>query len=85
MTPGIQQWPDESLERQAYNAVKPVPVVEENDRNRLGYHVFLYLKGEYPTIDEAIHVAQPRLRCGKTEASRMISELLSPRPESEVS
>ncbi len=85
MTPGIQQWPDESLERKAYDAVKPVPVVEENDRNRLGYHIFLYLKGEYPSIDEALHVAQPRLRCSKPEASRMIAELLASRPESELS
>ncbi|MFA6234769.1 MAG: hypothetical protein WC824_11420 [Bacteroidota bacterium] len=85
MQPGIQQWPDNSLERGAYDSVKLVPVFEENDRNRLGYHVYLYLKGEFPSIDEALHVAQPRLHCTKAEAVRMISQALASAPESDAS
>ncbi|MFZ1731140.1 MAG: hypothetical protein WBQ23_14365 [Bacteroidota bacterium] len=85
MTPGIQPWPDNSPERSAYDAVKLVPVFEENDRNRLGYHVFLYLKGEFPSLDEALHVAQPRLHCTKAEAVQMISKALAAVPESDAS
>ncbi|MCB2206449.1 hypothetical protein KQI65_17020 [bacterium] len=76
MPAAIQQWPDDSLERQAYNAVENVPVVEANDRNRLGYHVFLYLKGELPSVEEAIHVAQPRMLIDKAEALRRITNAL---------
>ncbi len=85
MTPEIKSWPEDSIERSAYDAVKNVPVLEENDRNRLGYHVFMFLKGQYPSIDEAMHIAQPRLHCSKTEAVRMISEALATKPEDTAS
>jgi hypothetical protein len=77
MLPVVQQWPDDSLERRAYDAVSEVPVVEENDRNRLGYHIFLYLKGELASIEEALHIAQPRMHCSKDEAIRMITSSIS--------
>ena len=76
MPSGIKQWPDDSLERRAYTAVEDIPVVEVNDRNRLGYHVYLFLKGELPSVDEAIHVAQPRMLIDAAEASRRISNAL---------
>ena len=76
MPPGVQQWPDDSLERRAYRAVEDVPVVETNDANRLGYHVFLFLKGELGSIEEAVHVAQPRLLIEKDDAIRRITNAL---------
>ena len=85
MLPEIHSWPEDSIERGAYNAVKSVPVVEENDRNRLGYHVYMFLKGDYPSIDEALHIAQPRLQCSKAEAVRLISEALAAKPEQDAS
>lgn len=80
MAPEIRHWPEQTAERRAYDAVRSVPVQEENDRNRLGYHVFLYLKGEFPDLDETLHVAQPRLRCSKEEAKRLISAALADTP-----
>ena len=80
MAPVVKPWPEASMERRAYDAVRSVPVQEENDRNRLGYHIFLFVKGEYPSIEEAIHVAQPRLHCGKEEAVRIISAALAETP-----
>lgn len=77
MAPVVKEWPDTSLERMAYDAVRSVPVLEDNDRNRLGYHVFLFLKGELPDIAEAVHIAQPRMHCGKEEAVRRISDALA--------
>ena len=53
---------DTELARIAYAAVAEVPTVEQNDRNRLGYHVWLYLRGELATLEEAVHMARTRFR-----------------------
>jgi hypothetical protein len=53
---------DTELARIAYAAVANVPTVEDNDRNRLGYHVWLYLRGELETLSEAVHIARCRFR-----------------------
>jgi len=51
---------DNELARQAYASVADVPTVEVNDRNRLGYHVWLYLRGELETLEEAVKMARTR-------------------------
>jgi hypothetical protein len=51
---------DNALAEKAYASVKAVPTVEPNDRNRLGYHVWLFLRGELPTLEEAVNVARAR-------------------------
>lgn len=51
---------DAELAKQAYAAVADVPTVEQNDRNRLGYHVWLYLRGELATLEEAIRLSRTR-------------------------
>lgn len=53
---------DNELARTAYAAVAEVPTIEENDRSRLGYHVWLYLRGEVSTLAEAVHLARSRFR-----------------------
>ena len=53
---------DTELARTAYAAVANVPTVEENDRNRLGYHVWLYLRGEVGSLEDAVHLARSRFR-----------------------
>ncbi|HZK76042.1 MAG TPA: hypothetical protein VFD13_03960 [Candidatus Kapabacteria bacterium] len=53
---------DTELARKAYAAVAEVPTIEENDRNRLGYHVWLYLRGEVDSLDEAVHLARCRFK-----------------------
>ncbi len=53
---------DTELARLAYAAVADVPTVEDNDRNRLGYHVWLYLRGEVATLEEAIHLSRSRFK-----------------------
>jgi hypothetical protein len=53
---------DTELARIAYAAVAEVPTLEPNDRNRLGYHVWLYLRGELATLEEAVHMARTRFR-----------------------
>jgi len=51
---------DTALSELAYAAVRSVPTVEPNDRNRLGYHVWLYLRGEISTLEDALHQARAR-------------------------
>ncbi len=46
--PSVQQFPDESLEKKVYNIVESlrdyIPIL--NDRNRLGFSLYKYMKGE---------------------------------------
>lgn len=53
---------DEELVRIAYAAVETIPTVEVNDRNRLGYHVWMYLRGELATLEDAVKMARSRFR-----------------------
>jgi hypothetical protein len=76
MAANVRTWPENSLERKAYNAVDGIPFVEMNDGNRLGYHVFLYLKGELDSIEQAVHVAQARMHIGNAEAVTIITRNL---------
>jgi hypothetical protein len=51
---------DNELAKIAYASVREIATVEVNDRNRLGYHVWLYLRGEVPTLRGAIEQARSR-------------------------
>jgi hypothetical protein len=64
---------DTELARTAYAAVADVPTLEENDRNRLGYHVWLYLRGEVASLEEAVHLARARFRPREFPQSEVIS------------
>jgi hypothetical protein len=56
----ISKAEDTALAEKAYASVRAVPTVEPNDRNRLGYHVWLYLRGELTSLDEAVRVSRSR-------------------------
>jgi hypothetical protein len=47
-SPGINKFPDDSIEKQVYNIVDDLkdylPIM--NDRNRLGFCLYKYMKGE---------------------------------------
>ena len=51
---------DNELAKLAYAAVREIATVENNDRNRLGYHVWLFLRSEIPTLRGAIEQARSR-------------------------
>ena len=51
---------DNELAKLAYASVREIATVENNDRNRLGYHVWLFLRGEIPTLRGAIEQARSR-------------------------
>jgi hypothetical protein len=77
MQPTIQPWPEDSIESKAYAAVADLPTIDANDKNRLGYHVYLALTTPSASLDEAIHVAQPRLLITREEALERITAKLS--------
>ena len=80
MNAGIRQWPEESLERKAYNAAATIPAAEQNDTNRLGYHVYLYLKGEIRSLADAVHVAQANMLVDREEVVRRLAAELESHP-----
>lgn len=51
---------DNELAKLAYASVREIATVEMNDRNRLGYHVWLYLRGEVSTLQSAIEQSRSR-------------------------
>ena len=55
-SPGTNKFPDDSIEKQVYNIVDNLkgylPVT--NDRNRLGFCLYKYMKGEGDTPDVII-------------------------------
>ena len=50
----VAQFTPESLEAVAYASVSDIPTQEFNDRNRLGYCVWAYLKERRGTLELAV-------------------------------
>ncbi|MGD0338548.1 MAG: hypothetical protein ABSB78_07140 [Bacteroidota bacterium] len=72
-------FPDHALEKIAYASVETIPVREPNDRARLGYHVWQFLSGKIPNLEEAIRIARSRLLITKTEVNAIILQKLKER------
>jgi len=62
----VNKFADDSLEAVAYKIAEQFSTREFNDNNRLGYHIYRYLMGTIPTIDEAVRVSGVRLTNGET-------------------
>ena len=52
--PPIAEFPPESLEKLAYGVVSDILTQEPNDRNRLGYTVWAWLKDRRGTLHGAV-------------------------------
>ena len=61
----------------AYASVAEIPALEMNDRNRLGFHIYLYLIGEIETVGAAVHESQARLHVPNAEAAKTVIAALS--------
>ena len=72
----VQDFPPSSLEKIAYNSVAAVPTEEQNDRNRLGYHIWRWLTIRQGTLEQAVAESGARLQTSLHEAHRMIGEAL---------
>lgn len=52
--PPVAEFPAESLEKIAYSVVAEIPTREPNDRNRLGYTIWMWLVDRKGTLDDAV-------------------------------
>jgi len=62
----VNKFDQNSTEAIAYSIAGQFKTREFNDNNRLGYHIWRYMTGTIPTIDEAIRVSGVRLTEGET-------------------
>jgi hypothetical protein len=67
---------NDDLARIAYVCMEELPFLEMNDGNRLGYHIYLYLHGEIPSIADAIYEAKARLPVAPSDLERIIAQRL---------
>lgn len=63
----------DDLARIAYVAVEDLEFVEMNDGNRLGYHIYLFLSGELPSLATAIYEAKARTPIHPHDLERIIA------------
>ncbi len=78
--PGVKQFPADSLEKKCYNIAESlkeyIPVM--NDRNRLGFNLYRFMKGEGDTPEIIIPNAKIKFEgISKEELIKKISEELS--------
>ncbi|MGO9482538.1 MAG: hypothetical protein ACLP05_12270 [Candidatus Kryptoniota bacterium] len=62
----VNKFAEDSSEAIAYKIAEQFSTREFNDNYRLGYHIYRYLTGTIPTIDEAVRVSGVRLAKGAT-------------------
>ncbi|MBF8249030.1 MAG: hypothetical protein HW374_1830, partial [Bacteroidetes bacterium] len=50
--PSVSEFAPEAVEKLAYGVVADIATREPNDRNRLGYHVWAWLKERSGTLEQ---------------------------------
>ncbi len=72
----INAYPDTSIEKIAYKSVESIPTQEPNAVNRLGYHVWRWLREKKGTLEEAILSANVTMNISQEDAVKKIREAL---------
>ncbi len=62
----VNKFAGDSPESIAYSIAEQFKMREFNDNNRLGYHIWRYITGTIPTVDEAVRVSGIRLADGES-------------------
>ncbi|HEX9613929.1 MAG TPA: hypothetical protein VGA55_00390 [Bacteroidota bacterium] len=75
--PPVEEFSQDSLERMAYSVVSDIETQEPNDRNRLGYSVWTWLKDRKGTLEEAVHAAGCRTSLSEGEVIRVLQQRLA--------
>ncbi len=73
---GITEFPVDSLEKIAYGSVAKIPTQEPNDRNRLGYCVWAWLRERRGTLEQAIKNSGSRVLIADSEVLSLVSKAL---------
>lgn len=75
--PSVEEFPVESLEKTAYAVVADIETQEPNDRARLGYHVWAWLRERSGTLEEAVNAAASRTTLGRSDVISLIRRRLA--------
>lgn len=67
---------DHEIASLAYASVADIPTQEVNDRNRLGFHIYLYLTGNIDSVLEAVRESRTRLHIPTVDAADKIRAAL---------
>lgn len=74
--PSVAEFPQDSLEKIAYSSVADIPTQEPNDRNRLGYNIWMWLVDRKGTLEQAIKNAGSRTHIPYEEVLKIVSKHL---------
>ncbi|GJQ21796.1 MAG: hypothetical protein HBSIN02_21510 [Bacteroidia bacterium] len=74
--PPVEEFSAETLEKLAYLVVADIETREPNDRNRLGYNVWAWLKDRKGTLEDAIRAAGSRTLKSQEEVADLIRRRL---------
>jgi hypothetical protein len=72
----VAEFPAESLEKIAYHSVSEVPTQEPNDRNRLGFCVWAWLRDRNGTLEQAVRNSGSRTHIPYSEVVAIVSKRL---------
>jgi len=70
--PAVEEFSPDTLEKLAYSVVADIETREPNDRNRLGYNVWAWLKDRKGTLEDAVRAAGSRTLQEQTEVVALI-------------
>ena len=72
----VAEFPQDSLEKIAYNAVADIQTQEPNDRNRLGYNVWMWLVDRKGSLEQAIRFSGSRTQMSQDEILKIVTQRL---------
>ncbi len=72
----VAPFPADSLEKIAYESVAEIPTQEPNDRNRLGFNVWMWLVDRKGTFEQAVRASGSRTLIPLEEVVKNVSEHL---------
>ena len=75
----VAEFAAESLEKTAYYSVADIPTQEPNDRNRLGFCIWCWLKDRQGTLEQAIQNSGSRTHIPYSEVLTVVSNRLKER------
>lgn len=76
---GVAEFPTDSLEKIAYDSVTDIPTREPNDRNRLGFCVWAWLRDRNGSLEQAIRNSGSRTQIEYSEVLSIVSKRLQER------
>ena len=77
--PSVNEFAPDSLEKIAYSIVADIEAREPNDRNRLGFNLWAWLRERKGTLEDAVRAAGSRTRSEQDEIVALIRKRLEER------